>query len=161
VELASGVRGTFSRLIYDGFRQPECLYDLVVELIDTSRTTEFAQGDQRSGRHRVGGSDDRVEVDVLKGLTRPLRALSFEYLPPAHDAAIEALDIVDRLGASAGGYRYNYSPVETMRWASEHWLAAADLVRLLDRYRPLGRSGDIYARLTEAVQAPTSRTGAG
>lgn len=89
------------------------------------------------------------EVDVLKGLNRPLRALSFEYLPPAHDAALEALDLVERLGA--GGYRYNYSPVETMRWAGERWVDAADLVRLLDRFRPLGRSGDVYARLAEPV----------
>jgi len=87
------------------------------------------------------------EVDVLAGLTRPLRALSFEYLPPAHDAALAALDLVERLGAAAGGYRYNYSPIETMRLASERWLDAADLVRLLERFRPLGRSGDVYARL--------------
>lgn len=91
------------------------------------------------------------EVDVLKGLTQPLRALSFEYLPPAHGAALEALDLVERLGAGAGGYRYNYSSVETMRLASERWLDAADLVRLLDRFRPLGRSGDVYARLAEPV----------
>jgi len=87
------------------------------------------------------------EVEALAGLTRPLRALSFEYLPPAHDAALAALDLVDRLGAAAGGYRYNYSPIETMRLASERWLDAADLVRLLERFRPLGRSGDVYARL--------------
>ncbi|OLB81760.1 MAG: methyltransferase [Actinobacteria bacterium 13_2_20CM_2_71_6] len=86
------------------------------------------------------------EVDVLAGLSRPLRALSFEYLPPAHDAALTALGIVERLGAQAGGYLYNYAPIETMRFASEHWLDAADLVRLLERFRPLGRSGDIYAR---------------
>ncbi|MDM4777808.1 FkbM family methyltransferase [Micromonospora sp. b486] len=55
------------------------------------------------------------EVDVLAGLSRPVRGLSFEYLPPAHDAALAALDLVERLGATAGGYRYNYSPVETMR----------------------------------------------
>jgi Methyltransferase FkbM domain len=127
------------------------------------------------------------EVDVLAGLTRPVRALSFEYLPPAHDAALAALDLVARLGAAgsnaagsnaagsnaagsnaagsnaagsnaagsnavgsgaAGGYRYNYAPVETMRFASEEWLDMAGLVRLLDRFRPLGRSGDVYARLT-------------
>src|SRR5947207_3900141 len=57
------------------------------------------------------------EVDVLKGLTRPLRGLSFEYLPPAHDAAVAALELVEKLG----GYGYNYSPVETMRLASERW----------------------------------------
>jgi len=87
------------------------------------------------------------EVDVLAGLNRPLRALSFEYLPPAHDAALAALDLVERLGAAAGGYVYNYSPIETMRLASERWLDAAELVRLLERYRPLGRSGDVNARL--------------
>ncbi|MPY84087.1 MAG: FkbM family methyltransferase [Actinophytocola sp.] len=82
------------------------------------------------------------EVDVLKGLTCPLPALSFEYLPAAHGVALDALDLVERLG----GYRYNYSPVETMRWTGERWLDAEDLVRLLSRFRPLGRSGDVYAR---------------
>jgi FkbM family methyltransferase len=86
------------------------------------------------------------EADVLAGLTRPLRGLSFEYLPPAHDAALAVLELVERLGAAAGGYRYNYSPIETMRLASERWLDATELVRLLERYRPLGRSGDVYAR---------------
>jgi FkbM family methyltransferase len=85
------------------------------------------------------------EVDVLEGLTRPLRALSFEYLPMAHDRALAALDIVDRLGK--GGYRYNYSPIETMRFAGEHWLTAPELVVLLERFQPLGRSGDVYARV--------------
>jgi FkbM family methyltransferase len=88
------------------------------------------------------------EEDALAGLARPLRALSFEYLPPAHDAALAALRHVERLGAAAGGYQYNYSPIETMRLASDRWLDAADLVRLLERFRPLGRSGDVYARLT-------------
>jgi FkbM family methyltransferase len=87
------------------------------------------------------------EVDVLAGLSRPVPALSFEYLPPAHEAALAALGHVERLGGAAGGYRYNYAPVETMRLASDRWLDATDLVRLLERYRPLGRSGDVYARL--------------
>ncbi|MFK3980063.1 FkbM family methyltransferase [Micromonospora sp. NPDC050397] len=89
------------------------------------------------------------EADVLAGLSQPVRALSFEYLPPAHDAAMAVLDMVDRLGATAAGYRYNYSPVETMRYASDGWLDLPDLVRLLERYRPLGRSGDVYARLRQ------------
>ncbi|HXV94074.1 MAG TPA: FkbM family methyltransferase [Pseudonocardia sp.] len=87
------------------------------------------------------------EADVLAGLSRPLRALSFEYLPPAHDAALAVLERVQRLGASAGGYAYNYSPIETMRFAADRWLDAGELVELLERYRPLGRSGDVYARL--------------
>ncbi|HYH30101.1 MAG TPA: FkbM family methyltransferase [Pseudonocardia sp.] len=88
------------------------------------------------------------EADVLAGLSRPLRALSFEYLPPTHDAALAVLDRVERLGAP--GYVYNYSPVETMRFASQRWLDAAELRALLERVRPLGRSGDVYARLAPA-----------
>jgi Methyltransferase FkbM domain len=87
------------------------------------------------------------EAEVLAGLSRPLRALSFEYLPMAHDAALAVLDRVEELGGSS--YRYNYSPIETMRWASERWLDAGELRALLDRYRPLGRSGDVYARRTD------------
>jgi FkbM family methyltransferase len=85
------------------------------------------------------------EGAVLAGLSRPVRGLSFEWLPSAHDATLTVLKQVERLGA--GGYRYNYSPVETMRFASEHWLDADGLVKLLERLRPLGRSGDVYARL--------------
>lgn len=83
------------------------------------------------------------EGAVLSGLSRALPALSFEYLPPAHEDALAALDLVENLG----GYRYNYSPVETMRFVAADWLDAAGLSRLLDRVRPLGRSGDVYARL--------------
>jgi FkbM family methyltransferase len=82
------------------------------------------------------------EADVLRGLHRPLRALSFEYLPMAHDAALAVLGLVQELG----DYRYNYSPVETMCWTSDRWLDATELVALLERHRPLGRSGDVYAR---------------
>jgi FkbM family methyltransferase len=82
------------------------------------------------------------ELDVLAGLSTPLRALSFEYLPPAHDAALAVLARVEELG----DYRYNYSPVETLTWASPEWVDAGGLRALLDRYRPLGRSGDVYAR---------------
>ncbi len=87
------------------------------------------------------------EVDVLAGLSRPLRALSFEYLPQAHDAALLALERVERLGPTSRAYEYNYSPTESMWLASERWLDADELVHLLDRFRPLGRSGDVYARL--------------
>lgn len=83
------------------------------------------------------------EGEVLSGLHRPVPALSFEYLPPAHDAALAVLELVGKLG----DYRYNYSPVETMRWAADRWLDADGLVALLEQHRPLGRSGDVYARL--------------
>jgi hypothetical protein len=92
------------------------------------------------------------EGDVLAGLSRPVRGLSFEYLPPAHDAALAVLAQVERLGAPAGGYLYNYSPIETMRLASPRWLDADELVEVLETFRPAGRSGDVYARLRTATR---------
>lgn len=82
------------------------------------------------------------ELEVLMGLSVPLRALSFEYLPAAHAQALAALD---RLGV-LGDYEFNYSRVETMSWASPRWLDADGLVGVLDRVRASGRSGDVYAR---------------
>ncbi|MFI0406781.1 FkbM family methyltransferase [Actinomadura sp. 3N508] len=87
------------------------------------------------------------EADVLAGLSSALPALSFEYIPSAHEAGLEALRLVERLGATAGGYEYNYSPIESMRFGAPRWLDAATLERRLERIRPRGRSGDIYARL--------------
>jgi FkbM family methyltransferase len=86
------------------------------------------------------------EADVLAGLSRPVRALSFEYLPMAHEAGLAVLGQVESLG----GYEYNYSPVETMRWARSRWMTAGELVTLLGEVRPTGRSGDVYARLRAA-----------
>ena len=83
------------------------------------------------------------EVEVLNGLSTPLRALSFEYLPAAHDQALVALERLKTLG----DYEFNYSPIETMKWTSPQWLDAAGLIRVLDEIRPSGRSGDVYARL--------------
>jgi Methyltransferase FkbM domain len=91
----------------------------------------------------VEGSEDAV----LAGLSQPLAALSFEYLPAAHDDALKALVRLRGLG----DYTYNYSPIETMRFVSDRWLDDTGLQRVLDEVRLSGRSGDVYARLLPAA----------
>jgi FkbM family methyltransferase len=91
----------------------------------------------------VEGSEDAV----LAGLSRPLAAPSFEYLPAAHDDALKALARLRGLG----DYSYNYSPIETMRFVSDRWLDDTGLLRVLDKVRLSGRSGDVYARLLPAA----------
>ena len=80
------------------------------------------------------------EHEVLSGLSRPLRALSFEYLPIAAERAVAC---VERL-ATLGDYRFRRSRVETHRWWDQHWLDAPTMINSL-RAPSDGRSGDVYA----------------
>jgi FkbM family methyltransferase len=81
------------------------------------------------------------EAEVLAGLTTPVRALSFEYLPATRGIALAC---IDRL-AALGRYRYNWSPGESHRLLSERWLDAARMRAQLQELPPLAASGDVYA----------------
>ncbi len=83
-----------------------------------------------------------AELDVLCGLSQPLKALSFEYIPAATDAAVAC---VDRLG-ELGRYEYNWSPGELPRLRSSVWLDPAQMANILRRMPMRDRSGDVYAR---------------
>jgi FkbM family methyltransferase len=84
------------------------------------------------------------ELEVLNGLSRPLPAISFEYIGVARTLAQSC---VDRL-ALLGNYQFNWSNGEQHRWQSPRWLAAAELTTWLQSLTPASGSGDIYARLT-------------
>jgi len=83
------------------------------------------------------------EAEVLAGLSRPLPALSLEYLPAAIDVAQAALA---RLGA-LGAYRCNVTVGEAGRWLWPEWRDLAATARWLAGRRPDERSGDVWARL--------------
>jgi FkbM family methyltransferase len=83
-----------------------------------------------------------LEADVLRGLSHPLPALSFEYLPAARDVALACVDRLEALGR----YRYNWSAGETHRLAALEWLDAAVIRNMLLRLPAGAGSGDIYAR---------------
>ena len=83
-----------------------------------------------------------AELDVLRGLSHPLKALSFEYIPAATDAAVAC---VDRLG-ELGRYEYNWSPGESSRLRSSVWQGPAQMAVILRRMPISERSGDVYAR---------------
>jgi FkbM family methyltransferase len=82
------------------------------------------------------------EHEVLNGLSQPVPALSFEYIPVAADRAI---DCIERISA-IGDYRYRHSRVETHRWATDSWLEAEAMIKILtDLPTNDDRSGDVYA----------------
>jgi FkbM family methyltransferase len=83
------------------------------------------------------------EATVLTGLTHPIPALSFEYIPAAMEATLAALE---RL-AALGPYRFNRSPGESMRFLSPEWRGHREMADELRRLAPDEGSGDVYARL--------------
>jgi FkbM family methyltransferase len=86
------------------------------------------------------------ELRVLRGLTRPLPALSFEYLPTALPEARACLARVLELGP----YRFNLSVGESYRLISTSWFGAEEVSALLATPSVQRRAGDIYARLDAA-----------
>lgn len=87
------------------------------------------------------------EAEVLAGLSQPVAALSFEYIPAAPGAALGALDRI----AALGPYRFNRSPGESMRFTAPRWRSRAEIAEELRRLGPEAGSGDIYARLAAAA----------
>ena len=84
-----------------------------------------------------------AEPSVLAGLSHPVPALSFEYLPRALDYARICVVRLSALGA----YRYNWSPGESYRLAEERWMTGDELSVALETAAAQQRPGDVYARL--------------
>jgi FkbM family methyltransferase len=87
------------------------------------------------------------EYEVLRGLSQPLAALSFEYIPVAVDRAIASVDRICALG----DYRYRHSRVETHRWADGGWLKPQTMIEVLGALPTGDRSGDVYAVRTDRL----------
>jgi len=84
------------------------------------------------------------EAEALRGLSRAVPWIAFEYLPAALDVAAACLDRLEALG----DYRYNLVPGERLAFALPDWLRAPALRAALAERARDGRSGDVYARLT-------------
>jgi FkbM family methyltransferase len=91
------------------------------------------------------------EPAVLDGLTTPVPALSFEYLPGAIGEVRECLERLAALAGTDARYEFNWSVGESYELASKEWLAGDALVAALAALGPNARSGDVYARLTRAA----------
>ena len=83
------------------------------------------------------------ELEVLRGLTRPLPALSFEFTFERLDERLAAVEHVDRLGMR----EFNFSVGESLRLAFAAWVGPTEMQAFL-RASPRDPAyfGDVYAR---------------
>lgn len=82
------------------------------------------------------------ELNVLQGLSRPVRALSIEFVA---GTLADTQACIHHLG-TLGSYEYNAVFGEQRRWVFPHWQSPEQLVTWLDRGAGGASSGDIYAR---------------
>lgn len=93
------------------------------------------------------------EAEVLAGLSRPVPALSVEFVSGRLDVAVSAVRRLRELGP----YRFNAVSGEGRSHLFARWLSADRTIRWLEAGAGGAASGDVYARLPSGERP--SRTG--
>jgi FkbM family methyltransferase len=86
------------------------------------------------------------ELQVLRGLSRPVPSFSLEFTPETRAATLSCLELLDGLAA----YELNFSTGEEMRLDLPSWLSRVPFIEALDRLvseRGSMMYGDVYARV--------------
>ncbi len=86
------------------------------------------------------------EYEVIKGLTQPVKALSFEFTPEYFDVTVLCLEHLE----SIGRIELNYSLGESMELGLKAWISPRELVETLSKYRNSNTVyGDVYVRFVD------------
>ena len=135
---------TLSRPWIDAVQQTESFAQVRWERAVTVDVTTLDDLIDRYGEPAFCKIDvEGYELEALRGLTRPLPVLSFEYIAATRDLALGCVERLNQLG----DYEFNWSQGEQHRWQSARWLPADDMRAWLARLDVDAGSGDIYARL--------------
>lgn len=90
---------------------------------------------------------EAAEADVLAGLSRPAKALSFEVLNGQQARAEACLALLEDLGS----YEFRFSPLESFALEPEAWIDAEAMRALLRDLPAAVTSGDVYARVSSRL----------
>jgi len=82
------------------------------------------------------------EFQVLKGLSQPIRTLSFEFTPEFIDPAIHSVEHLSKIGF----VKFNYSVGLSMRLALLTWVTDDEICKILSNLPVKTIAGDVYAR---------------
>jgi hypothetical protein len=83
------------------------------------------------------------EEEALQGLTRRVKALSFEFTTIQRDVALGCIERCIELGYA----RFNASLGESQIFVNADWVGAREIARWLTGLPQAANSGDIYAAL--------------
>jgi FkbM family methyltransferase len=83
------------------------------------------------------------ELDVLLGLTRPIQALSFEYIPAAIERTVQCLQRLQDLGA----YRFNLVEGEKPSFLLPDWADRQTIATRMESLPRTARAGEVFALL--------------
>ncbi|MDP8299336.1 MAG: FkbM family methyltransferase [Candidatus Tantalella remota] len=86
------------------------------------------------------------EAEALKGLSRPVKYISFEFTPERREEAIKCIGLLKDLGE----VKFNYSSGESMGFDLKEWLASEDMEQYLlsipVKTGDMLAWGDVYVR---------------
>jgi FkbM family methyltransferase len=83
------------------------------------------------------------ECEVLCGLSKPVRTLSFEFVPEYLQAAIRCIEHLSSLGEA----RFNYGLGEIPKLVLGEWVSGEEIAAVLAQYaNNIAIFGDVYAR---------------
>ena len=84
------------------------------------------------------------EYEVIKGLSRPIPRLSFEFTPEVIDTALAVVRYLGRVG----DYEFNFSSGDSMGLVAGGWQSPNEIANSLTSLSQGGVFGDVYARLS-------------
>lgn len=84
------------------------------------------------------------EYQVIKGLSRQIQTISFEFTPERIDTAFSCIKHLNKLGC----YKYNYSLGESMQLELNEWVNAELICEALKCFEDTKVFGDVYAKKT-------------
>jgi FkbM family methyltransferase len=88
------------------------------------------------------------ELQVIKGLSQPVRMISLEFTPEYLDSTFQSIDLLKRLGPIC----LNYSLGESMRLALHEWTGPEQMITILSGFKnDAVLFGDIYVRYTAGM----------
>lgn len=133
---------TLSRAWIDAVRRDESFAGVQWDTAVTVPVTTLDALIEKYGRPAFCKIDvEGYELEVLRGLSQPIPAISFEYIPAAIDTALGCVAHLQQLG----DYRFNLVPGESHRLHFDRWLAADEITTTLRQRALSGGSGDVYA----------------